>query len=98
MSVHGLTDADKRKEQVFEPCVTVPPPAVTPAAAQAASVKAGDTVVTRSTAVKLSALNEDRVEPITGIRKAMAKAMTRAQQIPHFGYDDEVERVVIYLC
>jgi pyruvate/2-oxoglutarate dehydrogenase complex dihydrolipoamide acyltransferase (E2) component len=43
----------------------------------------------------VTALGKDEVVPIVGIRKAMSKAMTRAQQIPHFGYDDEVR--VAYL-
>jgi len=101
MSVCDLTDEVKWKEQVFEPCVTVPPPTVTAPASQVATVKAGDTVLTSSTGVKLSVLSEDRVEPITGIRKAMVKAMSRAQQVPHFGYDDEVRRhqsSIQYLC
>ena len=33
---------------------------------------------------------EDRTEPIRGVRKAMAKAMTESLTIPHFGYNDEV--------
>lgn len=33
---------------------------------------------------------EDRVEPIKGIRKSMAKAMSASLAIPHFGYKDEV--------
>jgi len=64
----------KQKVPVIEPCVVTLPPSP----------------VTSPAAVKLSVLGEDKVEPITGIRKAMVKAMTRAQQIPHFGYDDEV--------
>jgi 2-oxoisovalerate dehydrogenase E2 component (dihydrolipoyl transacylase) len=32
----------------------------------------------------------DRVEPVTGIRRAMAKAMTQSMKIPHFGYCDEI--------
>lgn len=35
-------------------------------------------------------LGKDKTEPITGIRKSMVKAMMRSQQIPHFGYNDEV--------
>lgn len=35
-------------------------------------------------------LGQDKTEPVTGIRKAMAKAMIRAQAVPHFGYSDEV--------
>jgi len=75
----------RHKEPVIEPCVTVPPAP----APSLASVKPGDAVSTTAR-VKLSVVNEDKVQPITGIRKAMVKAMTRAQQIPHFGYDDEV--------
>ena len=33
---------------------------------------------------------EDRTEPIKGIRKAMAKAMTASLAVPHFGYKDEI--------
>jgi len=67
--------------------VTVPPPPVTavpPAASASVELKAADT------GVKFRVLGEDKVEPITGIRKAMVKVMTRAQQVPHFGYNDEV--------
>jgi len=42
------------------------------------------------TVVGLRVVGEDRVEKISGIAKAMVKAMTHAQQVPHFGYDDEV--------
>lgn len=34
---------------------------------------------------------EDRVEPVRGIRRAMAKAMAQSLAIPHFGYCDEVD-------
>lgn len=34
---------------------------------------------------------QDQTHPITGIRKAMTKAMTKANTIPHFGYKDEVD-------
>jgi 2-oxoisovalerate dehydrogenase E2 component (dihydrolipoyl transacylase) len=33
---------------------------------------------------------QDRVEDIKGIKRAMAKAMTAALAIPHFGYCDEI--------
>ncbi|XP_028403645.1 lipoamide acyltransferase component of branched-chain alpha-keto acid dehydrogenase complex, mitochondrial-like [Dendronephthya gigantea] len=33
---------------------------------------------------------EDRTEPITGFKKAMAKTMSDALKIPHFGYCDEI--------
>ena len=33
---------------------------------------------------------EDRTEPIKGIKKAMAKAMSASLVIPHFGYKDEI--------
>ena len=32
----------------------------------------------------------DRVEKLTGIRKAMVKSMHDALKIPHFGYCDEI--------
>lgn len=32
----------------------------------------------------------DRVVPIRGYARAMARAMTEALKIPHFGYNDEV--------
>lgn len=37
-----------------------------------------------------SALVEDRIEKITGFKKAMVKTMSDALKIPHFGYSDEV--------
>ncbi|KAK3089276.1 hypothetical protein FSP39_002271 [Pinctada imbricata] len=36
-------------------------------------------------------VGEDRKEVIKGIRKAMVKTMTEANNIPTFGYDDEVD-------
>ena len=33
---------------------------------------------------------DDRVEKLTGIRKAMVKSMQDALRIPHFGYCDEI--------
>ena len=33
---------------------------------------------------------QDRIEPIKGIKKAMAKAMSASIAIPHFGYKDEI--------
>lgn len=36
-------------------------------------------------------VGEDRTEPLKGIRKAMAKSMAAALQIPHFGYCDEID-------
>lgn len=35
-------------------------------------------------------LGQDKTEPISGIRKAMVKAMVKSQAVPHFGYSDEV--------
>lgn len=36
------------------------------------------------------AIGTDRVEKLTGIRKAMVKSMHDALKIPHFGYCDEI--------
>ncbi|XP_022097241.1 lipoamide acyltransferase component of branched-chain alpha-keto acid dehydrogenase complex, mitochondrial-like isoform X2 [Acanthaster planci] len=36
-------------------------------------------------------VGQDRTEPIRGIKKAMVKTMTAANQIPHFGYCDEID-------
>ena len=33
---------------------------------------------------------DDRMEKLTGIRKAMVKSMQDALRIPHFGYCDEI--------
>ena len=64
---------------------------VSSAAAVSVGLKADDVITPAAAArVKLSVVSEDRVERITGIGKAMVKAMTRAQQVPHFGYCDEV--------
>jgi len=86
------TDAVKQKQQMIEPCVTVPPPPVT-TATQVSTVPSAVTAsdaITTAARVMLTSPAKDRVEPITGIRKAMVKTMTRAQQVPHFGYADEV--------
>ena len=34
---------------------------------------------------------KDRVEPLKGMVKVMAKSMSEALKIPHFGYDDEID-------
>lgn len=81
----------QQKEPVVVPCVTVPLPSVASVqqvATEQSTSTASDT--TPAARVKPTVLDQDRVEPITGIRKAMAKAMSHAQQVPHFGYDDEV--------
>ncbi|XP_029648243.1 lipoamide acyltransferase component of branched-chain alpha-keto acid dehydrogenase complex, mitochondrial isoform X2 [Octopus sinensis] len=38
-----------------------------------------------------ASVQEDRVEPIRGIRKAMVKSMNAAHAIPHFGYYDDID-------
>ena len=63
---------------------SVPPVSSSVTSSAAAGVPVGGTVV------GLRVVGEDRVEKISGIAKAMVKAMTHAQQVPHFGYDDEV--------
>jgi len=77
-----------------EPVVAVPrsTPAVPPASKPTIEKpSSAPTVISPPRAAKQIVVSaKDTVEPIVGIRKAMSKAMVRAQQIPHFGYDDEV--------
>lgn len=84
-----------------KPCVQVPPQVSAapeqPAATQEKSASQAAAAVQASKPV-VTALGKDQVVPIVGIRKAMTKAMTRAQQIPHFGYDDEVCGVCCIHC
>jgi 2-oxoisovalerate dehydrogenase E2 component (dihydrolipoyl transacylase) len=54
------------------------------AAAGAAAAAAGP----RKT---LTALQEDKTEPIRGMQRLMVKSMKAALKVPHFGYNDEVE-------
>eukprot|EP00794_Sanderia_malayensis_P008073 gene8073-8937_t len=69
----------KREEPIAKAKVPTPPP--TPVAAPKKEII--QPVVRTVTA-------EDKVEPLTGIRKAMVKAMNSAVHIPHFLYCDEV--------
>jgi len=41
--------------------------------------------------VTVTAIKQDRTEPVKGITKAMVKAMNEALKIPHFGYKDEID-------
>ena len=66
-----------------------PPPARSPSPAAPATERAAHPVKPA-----IAPLGKDSTVPIVGIRKAMSKAMVRALQIPHFGYDDEVGRVL----
>lgn len=47
--------------------------------------------VSTNVVITQSPLSEDRVEPIRGMKKAMAKSMAAALAIPHFGYCDEID-------
>ncbi|CAN8009897.1 unnamed protein product, partial [Ixodes pacificus] len=64
-----------------KPTPAKPQPAAKPPVAAAA--KPLPVTVIRST--------QDRVEPIKGIRKAMARTTTQSLAIPHFGYCDEID-------
>ncbi|EDO46141.1 predicted protein, partial [Nematostella vectensis] len=66
-----------------------PPPAPPPQPAPAISPSAPAISPPAPVFIPHMAL-EDRVENIKGIRKAMAKTMTAALNIPHFGYCDEI--------
>lgn len=67
---------------IFGHVFTAPPPTVE---APAATPTVPPTPIRRP-----EVMLEDRTESITGIRKAMAKAMTASLAIPHFGYKDEI--------
>ena len=41
-------------------------------------------------APRLAPLTADRIVPLKGYSRAMLKTMTEANQIPHFGYNDEI--------
>lgn len=64
-----------------KPTTAKPQPAAKPPVAAAAKLL--PVTVIRST--------QDRVEPIKGIRKAMARTTTQSLAIPHFGYCDEID-------
>ncbi|KAM7287254.1 lipoamide acyltransferase component of branched-chain alpha-keto acid dehydrogenase complex, mitochondrial [Ixodes scapularis] len=64
-----------------KPTAAKPQPAAKPPVAAAA--KPLPVTVIRST--------QDRVEPLKGIRKAMARTTTQSLAIPHFGYCDEID-------
>lgn len=76
---------DDKPEPV--PCVSVPPPSPTQQVKPSPQTPPAAAAPSRPV---VTALGKDTVQPIVGIRKAMSKAMARAQLIPHFGYDDEV--------
>lgn len=87
----GPVAATPRPTPVPQPVVptpTVPTPTPAPAAPSVP-------IITRPV---VTALGKDTVQQIVGIRKAMVKAMTRAQEIPHFGYDDEVRFKTSFLA
>ena len=69
--------------------LAAPPKPTAPAATQPSKPKA---IPTPAAPVRPSPIIDlkDRTEPIKGLRKAMVKMMTEAQNIPHFGYCDEI--------
>jgi 2-oxoisovalerate dehydrogenase E2 component (dihydrolipoyl transacylase) len=78
------------------PCVTTPEPAsfekpVVVKQPTMATPTVGPAMTTILPRIEFTTLGKDKVEPVTGIRKAMVKAMTRAQVVPLFGYDDEID-------
>ncbi|KAI1289335.1 Acyltransferase component of branched-chain alpha-keto acid dehydrogenase complex [Halotydeus destructor] len=52
-------------------------------------------VVKTISGVELSS-GQDRTEPITGVRKGMAKIMTESLKIPHLGISDEIDMTNLY--
>jgi len=71
------------KDESSSPTSIVPPPS--PITAKSTSTI--PTLKSRPTTTTMT----DRTEPIKGIRKAMVKTMTAANQIPHFTYCDEYD-------
>ncbi|CAN8003743.1 unnamed protein product, partial [Ixodes hexagonus] len=69
------------------------PSAVAPkaAAAKPQPPTKAPAVATKPLPVTVIRPTQDRVEPIKGIRKAMAKTMAQSLAIPHFGYCDEID-------
>lgn len=75
-----------------EPAVAAPKPAAPkPAAAKPQTAPKAPIVAAKPLPVTVIRSTQDRVEPIKGIRKAMAKTMAQSLAIPHFGYCDEVD-------
>uniref|UniRef100_A0A023FJY9 Dihydrolipoamide acetyltransferase component of pyruvate dehydrogenase complex n=1 Tax=Amblyomma cajennense TaxID=34607 RepID=A0A023FJY9_AMBCJ len=80
----------KQAPKAPEPAKTAPPTAtMKPAAPKPTPAPAP--APAKPLPVKFLRAIEDRVEPVKGIRKAMAKTMAQSLVIPHFGYCDEVD-------
>ena len=65
-------------------CPLVPP------AAPATPAEAPPTATPATPISKVTILTEDRVVPVRGYKRTMVKTMTRSNEIPQFGYCDEV--------
>lgn len=75
-----------------------PPPSTTAASAAAAASKSsapatggGAAVVAAASASAQAYSAEDKVVAVKGIQKVMAKTMTAANRVPHFGLNEEIE-------
>ncbi|XP_023342052.1 lipoamide acyltransferase component of branched-chain alpha-keto acid dehydrogenase complex, mitochondrial [Eurytemora carolleeae] len=71
--------------------VSAPPPAAARAPPVSQKPKPVSAAVARPRVQKAAvAEGKDRVEPLSGMVKAMTKKMTESLMIPHFGYYDEI--------
>lgn len=88
--------AASKVSEVAAPAAAAAPSAVAAPAGRGSTAEGGGATAGRGAAgssrpQSAPPAREDRREPLKGIRKGMARAMSEALKIPHFGYCDEVD-------